>query len=178
MAGSTRPLGPDDAEELARDPESRARALLRRHGLRCTTARLAVLAALVQAEPVAGHLTATQIQQRLIDAGREVDVTTVYRTVSTLVDLGILHALSVDDRAATYGLAEEPHHHAVCTRCGTIIEVPAERLSTALAQASLGSQFRLSDRAGLTLRGLCPDCQRARAGQFPSTAEDTKQAKD
>ena len=84
---------------------------------------------------------------------------TVYRTVSTMVDLGVVHALTVDERSTTYGLADQPHHHAVSISCGSIIEIPAQRLSTALTQASKGSRFSLSERAGLTLRGLCPDCQ-------------------
>jgi Fur family ferric uptake transcriptional regulator len=104
---------------------------------------------------------AAQIHRQLIEQVREIEVTTVYRTVSTdVVDVGILHALIVDQRPTTYGLADKPHHHAVCTRCGTIFTVPAERLSTASAQAGLGSQFVLPDRAGLILHGLCPDCQR------------------
>ena len=51
----------------------------------------------------------------------------------------------------------------MCTRCGTIIEVPANRLSAALEHAIEGSSFTLSDQAGLTLHGLCPDCQRGGA---------------
>lgn len=86
---------------------------------------------------------------------------TVYRTVTTLVDAGVLHALPVEGGVTTYGLAENPHHHAVCTRCGTIIEVPAQRLTSALEHAIEGSAFTLSEQAGLTLHGLCPDCQAA-----------------
>jgi Fur family ferric uptake transcriptional regulator len=77
------------------------------------------------------------------------------------VEQGVLHALAVEGRVSTYGLAERPHHHAVCTSCGTIIEVPAQRLSTALEHAIEGSSFTLSEQAGLTLHGLCPDCQRS-----------------
>lgn len=135
------------------------RALLHAHGLRCTTPRLAVLAVLADAESVAGHLTVAQIHRRLVGQGREVDLATVYRTVSTFVALGALHALSIDEHTTTYGLADVPHHHAVCTECATLIEVPAEQLSTALAQASLGSRFTLSESAGLTLHGLCPECR-------------------
>jgi Fur family transcriptional regulator, ferric uptake regulator len=67
--------------------------------------------------------------------------------------------LTVGENATTYGLADHPHHHAVCTRCATMIEVPADLLAAALTHASLGSRFALSDQAGLTLHGLCPDCQ-------------------
>ncbi len=122
--------------------------------------RIAVLAVL---EPFDGHLSVAEIRQRILDAtpaaGQPPDVATVYRTVTTLVDQGVLHALAVEGGVTTYGLAGAPHHHAVCTECGTIIEVPATRLSTALEHAIEGSSFTLSEQAGLTLHGLCPNCQ-------------------
>ncbi|WP_069162412.1 Fur family transcriptional regulator [Nocardia altamirensis] len=156
MASRIAPTPGSDPANADREPH--LRSLLREHGLRCTAPRLAVLAVL-DAQTVAGHLSAAQIHQRLLEQGREVDVTTVYRTVSTLVEIGILHTLTVDDRA-TYGLADTPHHHAVCTRCGRLIEVPAAHVSTAAVQAGLGSQFTLSERTALTIHGRCADCQR------------------
>lgn len=140
--------------------------LLRSRGLRRMPSRIAVLSVL---EPVDGHLPVAEIHQRIVaaDAGGAPDLATVYRTVTTLVEQGVLHALAVDGGVSTYGLAAAPHHHAVCTECGTIIEVPAKRLSAALEHASEGSSFTLSDRAGLTLHGLCPDCQ-GRAADGPT----------
>jgi Fur family ferric uptake transcriptional regulator len=134
--------------------------LLRARGLRRMPSRIAVLTVL---EPFDGHLSVAEIHQRILDgaphSASRPDLATVYRTVTTLVDQGVLHALTVEGGVTTYGLAAKPHHHAVCTACGTIIEVPANRLSTALEHAIEGSSFTLSERAGLTLHGLCPDCQ-------------------
>jgi Fur family ferric uptake transcriptional regulator len=134
--------------------------LLRAHGLRRMASRIAVLTVL---EPVDGHLPVAEIHRHLVESApagaRPPDLATVYRTVTTLVDCGVLHALPLDDGVTTYGLAVDPHHHAVCTRCGTIIEVPAPRLTVALEHARAGSSFTLSEQAGLTLRGLCPRCQ-------------------
>ena len=135
------------AKPSALDPAvtERIGELLRSHGLRRMASRIAVLAVL---EPVHGHLSVA-----------EIDLATIYRTVTTLVDQGVLHALTLDGGVTTYGLAADPHHHAVCTRCGSIIEVPAGRLASALEHAMAGSSFTLSERAGLTLHGLCPQCQ-------------------
>jgi Fur family transcriptional regulator, ferric uptake regulator len=142
------------ARSTSESSTERIGALLRAHGLRATAPRIAVLAAV---EPVNGHLSVAEIRELL--APPAPDLATVYRTVTTLVDKGVLHALSVDGGLNTYGLAEAPHHHAVCTRCGAIIEVPAQRLRSALEHASEGSAFSLADSASLTLHGLCPRCQ-------------------
>jgi Fur family transcriptional regulator, ferric uptake regulator len=133
--------------------------LLRARGLRRMPSRIAVLATL---EPVDGHLSVAEIHQRLRGSApvNAPDLATIYRTVTTLVEQGVLHALTVEGGVTTFGLADKPHHHAVCTECGAIIEVPAQRLTSALEHAIEGSSFTLSERAGLTLHGLCPDCQR------------------
>ncbi|WP_343599932.1 Fur family transcriptional regulator [Mycobacterium sp.] len=134
--------------------------LLRAHGLRRMASRIAVLAVL---EPVDGHLCVAEIHRRLGEAvpaeNQPPDLATIYRAVTTLVEQGVLHALTLESGVTTYGLAADPHHHAVCTRCGSIIEVPARQLTSALKHAMAGSSFALSERAGLTLHGLCPRCQ-------------------
>lgn len=146
--------GPPDAAAVERIGE-----LLRSHGLRRMPSRIAVLAVL---EPYDGHLSVAEIHQRIVEGApaqtQRPDLATIYRTVTTLVEQGVLHALAVEG-VTTYGLAADPHHHAVCTSCGTIIEVPAPRLSAALEHAIEGSSFTLSEQAGLTLHGLCPECQ-------------------
>lgn len=133
---------------------------LRSRGLRRMASRIQVLAVL---EPVNGHLSVGEIHQRLSARlptdTQPPDLATIYRTVTTLVEQGVLHALTIDGGVTTYGLATAPHHHAVCTQCGAIIEVPARQLSRALEHAMAGSSFALSERAGLTLHGLCPQCQ-------------------
>jgi Fur family transcriptional regulator, ferric uptake regulator len=155
--------------------------VLRAHGLRRMASRIEVLAVL---EPVNGHLSVAEIRQRLREClpadTQPPDLATIYRTVTTLVDQGVLHALTLDGGVSTYGLATNPHHHAVCTRCGSIIEVPAWQLSSALEHAMAGSSFSLSERAGLTLHGLCPQCQDGRqedasqARSFPESTQATR----
>jgi Fur family ferric uptake transcriptional regulator len=155
-----------DTEEVteppALDPAVTARIgeVLRAHGLRRMASRIEVLAVL---EPVNGHLSVAEIHRRVRQClpadTPPPDLATIYRTVTTLVDQGVLHALTLEGGVTTYGLATDPHHHAVCTRCGSIIEVPARQLTSALEQAMAGSSFTLSEQAGLTLHGLCPRCQ-------------------
>ena len=156
--------GAGDTVRVSAQPDpaaaERIGELLRSRGLRRMPSRIAVLGVL---EPFDGHLSVAEIHARILEAtpgdAPRPDLATVYRTVTTLVDQGVLHALAVEGGVSTYGLAAKPHHHAVCTECSTIIEVPAQRLSAALEHAIEGSSFTLTEQAGLTLHGLCPDCQ-------------------
>lgn len=154
MTAAKRPSGPSPRAQ------AEARAVLHSHGLRCTAPRLAVTAMFYDS-PQVHHLTAQEIADRLAQAGTGVDLSTVYRNLTSLVELGVLHALTVADRTATFGLARAPHHHAVCTHCGAVIEIPAEQLAHALRQAARGSHFQLAPAASLTLHGTCPDCRTA-----------------
>ncbi len=166
---------PDPLPDPLSDPLVTARLgdFLRARGLRRMASRIQVLAVL---EPVDGHLPVAEIHRRvracLPPGAQPPDVATIYRTVTTLVDQGVLHALTLDGGVSTYGLATAPHHHAVCTQCGAMIEVPARQLSAALEHAMAGSSFALSDAAGLTLRGLCPRCQGGQPEPGPPTRSE------
>ncbi len=147
---------PTDAQQL--------QALLRDHGLKSTAQRVAVLSLFHHdslgdsgGEELVGHLTAAAIHERLHERGDDLDLTTVYRTAATLADVGLLHAIT-SDHVTAYGAATRAHHHAVCTRCGLITEIPAETLNGVLAQARQVSHFGLDD-SSVTLRGLCPNCR-------------------
>ncbi|WP_308736842.1 transcriptional repressor [Mycobacterium intracellulare] len=81
--------------------------------------------------------------------------------------------MTVEGGVTTYRLETEPHHHAVCTRCGSIIEVPARQLGSALEQLMAGSSLALSERAGPSQHGLCPECQARGKGPLTETERDS-----
>lgn len=130
----------------------RCRQELRARGVRCTSARLAVMCTLAAGS---GHLSATDIHRSISAAGGSLDVSTVYRTLERLTELGLVHQLPVAGQAS-YGLVGEPHHHAVCTSCGAIDEIPALPVANALDSAMQATAFRLQS---VVLNGLCPACQ-------------------
>ncbi len=144
--------------ELTVHPQ--VRALLREYGLRCTRQRLAVLR-VVTTDGSHTHLTAAAVHDALVSAGEGIDLTTVYRTLGTLTEVGLLHAIATTGPATCYGLATRPHHHALCVRCGRVAEIPAGLLSGTLDQARRASHYALDD-SSVTLRGLCPQCQPSR----------------
>lgn len=132
-----------------------SRALLAAHGLRATTPRLAVLAVL-RSLPAPGHISAPQLRQRLAELGVEADMTTAYRTLATLTDADIVHALPIPEKATVYGLAQRPHHHAVCRGCGDVVEIPAGDIAFQIT----GDDFMVEPGHAFVLTGLCGACRR------------------
>lgn len=129
--------------------------LLAGTGARRTVARALVIDALAQVD---GHLSVGAIHERVAARNPEVNVSTVHRTVAFLVEHGVAHVLFRSGEGL-YGLVDEPHHHAVCERCGALDELPAESLAdVAVATEQLG---RLRITGGtLTVTGLCAACRK------------------
>ena len=128
--------------------------LLAVSGSRRTVARALVIDALAAVD---GHLSVTAIHERIAADHPEINISTVHRTVAFLVEHYVAHVLPWPGEAL-YGLNDQPHHHAVCAECGTIAEIPATALATAVAAAEQSSAFQIND-AGLTLTGRCATCR-------------------
>ncbi|MFB7785170.1 Fur family transcriptional regulator [Streptomyces vinaceus] len=128
---------------------------LRERGWRLTSQRR-VVAEVLDGEHV--HLTADEVHARAVERLPEISRATVYNALGELVTLGEVVELSTDGRAKRYDPnARHPHHHLVCSRCGTIRDVhPTGDLMTGLA-AEERFGFTVS-KVEVTYRGLCPAC--------------------
>jgi Fur family ferric uptake transcriptional regulator len=130
-------------------------ARLQAAGLRRTPARGDVLAVLITA---GAHLTVPQVHARLADADRsfDYDYSTVLHALQTLTAHGLAHVLATGGVAA-YGIADRPHHHAICTCCEQVTELDVNQLATIAAAAERATGFTLGPH-GITLQGRCPRC--------------------
>jgi Fur family transcriptional regulator, ferric uptake regulator len=129
---------------------------LRARGARVTTARRAVLAELVRRG--SAHPSAEQIAARLRRSRPEVHLSTVYRTLDVLEELGLVARAGITDGVTTYHLAADRHHHAVCQVCGTVIELPESALSAVVARLRRDHGFA-ADPHHLTIPGVCARCR-------------------
>lgn len=147
---------------MTRAESTRARtdaaiACLQAAGHRRTTSRTAVLGVLSASKT---HLTAAQIHRQLAADHVRLELSTVHRTLETLVEVGLVHAVPTE-AAVTYGLADWAHHHTACTSCGAIDEVDAAPLAGALTAAATASHLHLDPagtHGGLVLYGRCARC--------------------
>ncbi len=95
--------------------------LLRRRGGRLTSARRAIITALLSAR---GHITADELTGAVQQAHPDVHLTTIYRCLDTLEELGVVDHVHLGHGRAVYHLTDENHQHLVCEACGTVVEVP------------------------------------------------------
>jgi Fe2+ or Zn2+ uptake regulation protein len=95
--------------------------MIRGHGGRVTTARRALVTALVQAR---GHVTADDLAALVQKAQPDVHLSTIYRSLDALERIGVVDHVHLGHGRAVYHLADEPHQHLVCEVCGAVVEVP------------------------------------------------------
>lgn len=127
---------------------------LRRQGHRITTPRRAVLATLLEAG--AQHLTADDIAQRIRDDYPDVDVSTVYRTLTLLDELGIVQHAHLGHRSTVYHFGDQ-HQHLICEECGLITDIPVRALDDLRVALRRDYEFELHPEH-FGLLGRCQKC--------------------
>src|SRR5919112_4852114 len=104
--------------------------LLREKGYRLTPQRELVLAAVDEL----GHATPDQVLAAVRERSSAVNVSTVYRTLELLEELGLVRHTHISDRAPTYHSTAAPEHvHLVCRTCGVVLEAEPEEFTALTA---------------------------------------------
>jgi len=140
----------------------------RKRGLRPTSPRLAVISALSETTE---HLSAEDIYLALrkTHPGETIGLTTVYRTLEILVQMGVVYKFDFGDGRARYELSErtdgaQHHHHLVCTKCGRIIDytdfIDEERELLSRTEKGLSEKYHFQIYRHLVqFYGICEQCQ-------------------
>jgi Fur family ferric uptake transcriptional regulator len=144
---------------------ARAVARLRSGGERVTPARYAVLRVVDAADLADEHLTAEQIGARVAEVAPAVHRATVYRTLTSLVETGVLSHVHLGGSATVYHLAEQApaedhgpgHAHVQCHRCGRVLDVAPELFDGLAARLRDELGFVL-DTGHAALLGRCAEC--------------------
>jgi len=123
-------------------------------GGRRTAARQAIVDVLLGDD---GHLTAEEITERVRQALPVVTMSTVYRTLSALEEIGVLDHTHLGHGRAVYHLTDADHQHLFCERCGRVIELPPRKLDAFARMLERDFEFEL-DRRHFAIGGVCRDC--------------------
>lgn len=124
-------------------------------GGRRTAARQAIVEAIAAA---GSHLTADDIARRVQRRFPSVNISTVYRTLDSLEDLGVIDHVHLGHGRAVYHLTDEEHEHLVCESCESVIELPAAKLKPFLKSIEREHGFEV-DRRHFAIVGRCRSCR-------------------
>ena len=98
---------------------------LREAGLKVTLPRIRILEIFEESETK--HLSADEVYKKLVEAGDEVGLATVYRVLTQFESAGILLKQNFENGHSVYELTPNDHHdHMVCLKTGKVIEFTNE----------------------------------------------------
>lgn len=130
---------------------------LRESGHRLTPQRELVLAAIEKL----GHATPDEVYAEVRTRSDAINLSTVYRTLELLDELGLIRHAHLSDRAPTYHSATgHEHAHLVCRNCKKVISVSRTAVEDALGLLVAEHDFA-PDYGHLAVFGLCGDCAKA-----------------
>jgi Fur family peroxide stress response transcriptional regulator len=133
---------------------------LRRKGLRVTHQRTEIFREVARTDE---HPDAETVYRRVSERVPAVSRDTVYRTLATLEDHGLVSRAEVLRGPARYDADTDQHHHFVCTACGAVKDFRSERLDGLPIPRSVRRLGRVAS-AHVQVRGVCADCL-ARGGE-------------
>jgi Fe2+ or Zn2+ uptake regulation protein len=129
------------------------KALLKEHGYRATSGRIALLTLLWKENK---PLTVDEIKKRLES---KLDMVTLYRALEALSKSGVVHRVELGHGHAHYELEKKHHHHVVCTDCGEIEDVEVAEIEGLEARLSKSTRrFKSIYSHNVEFFGLCKAC--------------------
>ena len=126
-------------------------------GLRMTRQRALILEIIRQ-----GHLDADEVYRRARDKQPRFSLSTVYRTLRRLRELGLVDELHFDEAHHHYEVKPSAeHHHLVCLGCGKIVEFEC-KLSQRMKQDLARKQGFEVTGVEINMTGYCSKCRQRR----------------
>jgi Fur family ferric uptake transcriptional regulator len=127
---------------------------LRARGYRLTPQRQLVLEAVGEI----GHATPEEIVTAVRRTASGVNISTVYRTLELLEELGLVRHTHLGHGAPTYSVAgNDDHVHLVCRNCDGVEEASTDLVADVVARLATEKGFTV-DVGHFTLFGRCQAC--------------------
>jgi Fur family ferric uptake transcriptional regulator len=130
--------------------------ILKKSGFKITPIRLAILEVFSHdCEPINAEFIFKKLKKE------KVNIVTIYRTLTSFENTGILKRVDLQKDSVYYELAgHHHHHHIICTDCGLVegFEVcDLDNLTDKVLKTS--NKFNIITKHSLELFGVCKKCQ-------------------
>jgi Fur family transcriptional regulator, ferric uptake regulator len=145
------------AQAENKSTNSRLNEILRRKNLSVTDSRRKILTLFLSTPDAMAH---GDIEKK---AGEKFDRVTIYRTLQTFVEKGIVHTIPTADNSVLYALCKdckEGHHHDdhvhfVCSQCDRTI-----CLDDVISPNIVLPEGYVADSVQVVIHGTCKDCNK------------------
>lgn len=131
-------------------------AELRKRKRRVTPQRAVILETIAH---MPGHLSPLEVYRAASERLPGLNLATVYRTLETMHQDGLLDTFQLEPGQVRYALREPDHLHGhlVCRECGAVLEFDPAEAGGLRSEIEARHGFRIA-LEHLTLRGQCEAC--------------------
>ena len=134
--------------------ESTFRELCRTHGLALTHQRQVIYETLIS---MPDHPSPEEVFARVRKKIPAISLATVYKTIHTFVDSGMLREVSLHHGSLRVDHNVAPHHHFVCKECKSILDVDESAFEPLRFKQRLPQGFKF-ERFAVDILGVCSQC--------------------
>jgi len=128
----------------------------KRKGVKVTTQRILVFKELLK--QTKRHPSAEELYQKLKSKIYGLSLSTVYRTLTTFEKLGLVRRIPTPDGKAHFEIANKPHGHFICRKCGKIFDIDNIKPSLNSIEKKLEKQGFWVETYNVVCYGLCDKC--------------------
>jgi len=100
------------------------------------------------------HPTVEQIYNGLLDDIPTLSKTTIYNTLNTLIEAGLVKIINIEDNEARYDIITDEHGHFKCKACGNIYDFEVDMDSFEIKGLN---GFKIHNR-DMYFSGICAKC--------------------
>jgi Fur family transcriptional regulator, peroxide stress response regulator len=129
------------------------RTLCKRSGLTLTHQRQVIFDALASMH----HPTPDEVFEEVRRAIPSISHATVYKTLHTFVEHGILRELSPHHGSLRVDWNTHAHHHVICTRCKKVMDIEDGDVDPVHIRRQLPNGFKV-ERVAVEVQGVCAKC--------------------
>jgi Fur family peroxide stress response transcriptional regulator len=104
------------------------------------------------------HPSADWIYQKLKKEIPRLSLGTVYRNLNTLIELGLIQRLPLEDGTDRFEATIAPHYHLICEQCGSVADFTMPHPVDINQKTEKLSGFKVT-RHRIDFFGLCSKCQ-------------------
>ncbi len=112
------------------------------------------------AMPEHHHPSPEEIFEKVKQLIPSISQATVYKTLHTFVEHGILRELSPHHGSLRVDLNTNAHHHLICTSCKEVMDIEDEDLDPVKLRRKLPKGFHV-ERVAVEIQGVCEKCSKA-----------------
>ncbi len=124
-------------------------------GIKLTHQRLEIFRELLSSG--ADHPSAEEIHTRLHKRLPTIAIDTVYRTLATFDELGLIKKLHILNERTLFDINLTPHHHFICTRCKGVKDIYWSDFDNSSLPDLVNNMGEVESRH-LEIHGICNTC--------------------